>query len=409
MRPILKLSVVAVLVGILGGFSGMTLALLLRNVQRIAYGALISARNDEPSFLAMVSGASPGHRLFAMLLCGLVAGLGWFVVYHFGRPLVSIRQAVQEPIKPVPTLETIGHALLQILTVAMGSPLGREVAPRELGALAATHVARIFRLSVEDRRIMIACGAGAGLAAVYNVPLAGALFTLEVLLGSFSLDAVVPAIATSVIATVVSWIGLGDRSQYEVPAMDVSAPLVIFSILLGPLFGYAGVWYSRLATMARSRTHRDWRLIPMCLLVFGLIGVAAMRFPELLGNGRGPTRLAFESEIALWLGLALILLKLLATTASLYAGAEGGLLTPGLTIGALMATAIGTVWNWCGAEVRPGAFAVVGAAAFLSSSMAMPLTAIALVVEFTRLDQDFLIPMLCAVAGAVTVRRAMQN
>ncbi len=95
----------------------------------------------------------------------------------------------------MPILTTAVHAVLQILTVALGSPLGREVAPREIGAIFAGWLAHRAGLSVREQQVMVACGAGAGLAAVYNVPLGGALFVLEVLLGTFSLDVVIPAVA----------------------------------------------------------------------------------------------------------------------------------------------------------------------------------------------------------------------
>jgi H+/Cl- antiporter ClcA len=253
--------------------------------------------------------------------------------------------------------------------------------------------------------MMIACGAGAGLAAVYNVPLGGAIFTLEVLLNSFALSVAIPALTTAVIAAVVAWIGLGDRSQYLLPPMEISAPLVIYAIVMGPLFGYAGYWYARLAVAARKRAPRDWRLVPWCLASFASIGAAAIWYPELLGNGRGPMQLALDSSIPVTLAIALLVLKLAATTAVLRAGAEGGLLTPGLTIGALMATLLGAFWNGLGAGVSPGSFALIGATAFIASSLAMPVTAIALALEFTRVDHDFLIPILCAVAGSVAVRR----
>jgi H+/Cl- antiporter ClcA len=141
------------------------------------------------------------------------------------------------------------------------------------------------------------------------------------------------------------------------------------------------------------------------LVTFAAIGVAAMWYPELLGNGRGPTQLALDSSIPASLAVVLLVLKLAATTGALRAGAEGGLLTPGLATGALMATLLGAFWNWLGAGVPPGSFALIGATAFLASSMAMPITAIALALEFTHVDHDFLIPILCAVAGSAAVRR----
>ena len=139
--------------------------------------------------------------------------------------------------------------------------------------------------------------------------------------------------------------------------------------------------------------------------MFLVIGVGAIWYPHLLGNGKGPMQLGLDSDIGLRLALALLVLKLVATTACLRGGAEGGMLTPGMAIGALLATVIGIAWNtlWPGTPL--GAFAVVGAAAFLSSSMAMPLTAVALIMEFTRMNHDFLVPVMLAVGGAMAARR----
>src|ERR1700676_3634540 len=108
--------------------------------------------------------------------------------------LVSIKKAVDSPASRMPFAATTVHALLQIVTVALGSPLGREVAPREIGAALAGWLSDRAGLAAEDSRIMVACGAGAGLAAVYNVPIGGALFALEVLLGTFDLSAVIIAL-----------------------------------------------------------------------------------------------------------------------------------------------------------------------------------------------------------------------
>jgi H+/Cl- antiporter ClcA len=303
----------------------------------------------------------------------------------------------------MPFLTTVAHDLLQIVTAALGSPLGREVAPRELGAVLATWLSRRAALTPESSRIMIACGAGAGLAAVYNVPLAGALFVLEVLLGTFSLSASVPAITTSAIAALVARIGLGDQTLYSLPPLAISQSLVVWSIVTGPLFGFTAYWFVRATRTARAHAPRDWHLTLWCVAVFPLIGLFAIPFPQLLGNGRSLVQVGFESDLGLVLAATLLVLRLTVTIGALRAGAEGGLLTPGLTIGALIATIIGGLWNLAGPVVPLGAFAVVGSAAFLASSMKMPLTAIALIIEFTRVGHDFLIPISFAVAGSVSV------
>jgi H+/Cl- antiporter ClcA len=235
------------------------------------------------------------------------------------------------------------------------------------------------------------------------VPLGGALFVLEVLVGSFDLSVVIPALATSVIATLVAWIGLGDATQYMVLHFKLSPSLVVWAIVAGPIFGLAAYWFARLTAAARAHAPRDWRLLPWCLGVFLLIGFCAMSFPQLLGNGKGPTQLGFDNDLSIQLAASLLLLKVLAVGGSLRAGAEGGLLTPGLTIGALLAILLGGLWNLGWPGVPSGAFAIVGAAAFLGSSMKMPITAIALIMEFTHINHDFLIPIIIAVAGSISV------
>src|SRR6201987_3480339 len=202
--------------GVASGLGGMTLALLLRLVQHIAYGHGLHTIVARVSFLQEVTAASDLRRFMALCSCGAVAGIGWWLLYRFGPPLVSIAQAVRKG-ERMPFWATLIHAILQIVTVGLGSPLGREVAPRELGAALATRLCASANLTPECTRIMIACGAGAGLAAVYNVPLGGALFTLEVLLGTFSLPAFMAALATCVIATLVAWLGLGHGLQYSLP------------------------------------------------------------------------------------------------------------------------------------------------------------------------------------------------
>lgn len=223
-NPLIRFAMVTVLTGIGAGLGGMALALLLHFIQHVAYGYSITQLVGHESFYEGVVAASAGRRVAVLVLCGLVAGCGWFVIYRYGRPLVSIKKAVSSDDPRMPPVTTTAHALLQIITVALGSPLGREVAPREIGSLLAGWLSHYAGLTVEQTRLMVACGAGAGLAAVYNVPFGGAIFVLEVLLRSFELRVVIPALVTSVIAAVVAWLGLGDESQYVVPHFGEREP-----------------------------------------------------------------------------------------------------------------------------------------------------------------------------------------
>ncbi len=402
--PLSRLAAVTVLIGIGAGLGAMMLALLLHFVQHMAYGYSLGQVISSESFLQGVSAAPASRRFLVLLGCGFVAGAGWWALYRYGRPLVSIRKAIGSPETRMPVPETVVHDLLQIVTVALGSPLGREVAPREIGATFAGWLSRRAGLSQEEGRIMVACGAGAGLAAVYNVPLGGALFALEVLLSTFSLAAAIPAISTAVIAAMVAWIGLGDEVQYNVASFPIGPSLVVWSIVAGPIFGLAAYGFTRITAAMSARAPHDWRLLPACLAVFSLIGVLAMPFPQLLGNGKGPIQLGFAGDLAIGFAALLLLLRLVVTLAALRAGGQGGLLTPGMTIGALLAVVLGGLWMLAWPGIPLGAFAVIGAAAFLASSMKMPITAIALIVEFTHVSHDFLFPMLFAVGGSIAAR-----
>ncbi|PFH29981.1 chloride channel protein [Burkholderia sp. JKS000303] len=407
--PFARIAVVTVLTGVGAGFGGMLLALLLHAIQHVAYGYSLPHVVGTESFLAGVSQADPLRRLAVLVVCGLVAGGGWWALYRYGRPLVSIRRAVRAVDPRMPFVSTTVHALLQIVTVALGSPLGREVAPREIGSLLAGRLAHRAGLTPADCRLMVACGAGAGLAAVYNVPLGGAVFVLEVLLGTFEMRALVVALVTSAIAAVVAWIGLGNEHQYVVPPFVLSTPLVVWSIVCGPLFGFAGYGFVRLTTRARADAPKG-RLLPVLALInFAVIGVLAMRFPQLLGNGKGPASLGFDGSLTIGLAAALLVLKVLVEAGSLRAGAEGGLLTPGLANGALLGVVLGGLWSlvWPGASI--GGCALIGATAFLAASMQMPITAVVLLLEFTHANHDSLVPMLLAVAGSLVAYRFAQK
>ncbi|OAJ52569.1 chloride channel protein [Paraburkholderia ginsengiterrae] len=402
----LAFALVTLLTGVGAGLGGMALALLLHAVQHVAFGYSLEQLVGHESFLEGVSAASPLHRLAVLSFCGVVAGVGWSVLYRYGRPLVSIRKAVGSADPRMPFVSTIVHALLQIVTVALGSPLGREVAPREIGALFAGRLAHRAGLTSDDSRILVACGAGAGLAAVYNVPLGGAVFVLEVLLGTFAPRALIAAFITSTIAALVAWSGLGNEQQYVVPVFASSGPLLIWAAVCGPLFGLAAWGFVKLTSSARANAPRGLRLIALSVLNFAAIGALVMVFPQLAGNGKGAAALSFSGNLTIGLAAALLALKVAIEASSLRAGAEGGLLTPGLTNGALLAVVLGGVWSHFFPTVTPGACALIGAGAFLAASMQMPLTAVVLIAEFTHTNHNVLYPLLVAVGGSVMTFRA---
>lgn len=279
--------IAVVLTGILAGLSGMVLALILHAIQHLAFGYSYGQIVGSVSFLQGVTESSWPRRIVAIVAGGAVAGFGWWLLGRYGQRRVSIAAAVANPCVPMPAGTTTIHALLQIVTVALGSPLGREVAPREMGALGAGMVARKLRLLEDETRTLIACGAGAGLAAVYNVPLAGALFSLEVMLLSFSWEKTLAAMMTSAIAAWTATLGLGDESQYHFVSSALPHTFLWWAILAGPILG-TGAWLFRKATSAaRSRARSNWQMPVFCLLGFSLLCHPESLFPRASGQWQG--------------------------------------------------------------------------------------------------------------------------
>ncbi|STW66605.1 chloride transporter, chloride channel (ClC) family protein [Klebsiella michiganensis] len=234
--------------------------------------------------------------------------------------------------------------------MALGSPLGREVAPREMGALGAGMVARKLGLLADETRTLVACGAGAGLAAVYNVPLAGALFSLEVMLLSFSWEKTLAAIITSAIAAWTATLGLGEESPipfyFRHPAAFIS--------LVGD-YRWPHSWRRGLA-LSQSDQHgslaRSKQLADAGFLSAGVFPACRPQplFPQLPGNGKGPMQLALSDELGFPGAAMLLALKMVVILAVLRGGAEGGLLTPGLAVGGLTSLLLCMLWQ----QLLPG-------------------------------------------------------
>jgi H+/Cl- antiporter ClcA len=237
----------------------------------------------------------------------------------------------------MPGLRTLGSAVLSILVVGLGASLGREGAPKQAGAVFANWFSDWTKLSDEQRRLLVACGAGAGMAAAYGVPLGGALFALEVLRGALALRYILPALFCSVIAAATAWTMLPDVAVYQFPVSPATGPVLLLCGLCGVVAGLFSVVYVRLITAAERNKPRGRLRIVAPVAGLALLGLVATRFPELLGNGRDISQLLFLGESALPLAGVLALLKPAAILLCVGTGVPGGLFTPSLTCGALLA------------------------------------------------------------------------
>lgn len=394
---------VLVAVGIGAGLGAVVLMALLRAVQHLAYDY------SSGSFLAGVDAAPLSRRVVALVLAGLIAGIVWYLLRRLTKGGAGLLESVWQHTGELPFLATLVNATTEMVIVGLGASLGREGAPKDAAAALASKLADLARLPRAERRLLVACGAGAGLAAVYNVPLGGALFALEVMLGTLSLPLVLPAVTAAAIATAVAWIGLPDRQVYHLVPSAVTASEVLWAVIFGPLAGLAAVGYIRLLAWAKARKPTGIALIPATTLTFAVVGAVSVVYPQILGNGLDLAQLTFSGSVALTTLAVLAILRPLATGACLRSGALGGLLTPTLCAGAVLGGLAGSGWDrlWPGNPV--GDFAVLGALSLLAATMQAPLTAGVLIFELTNHLGSLLVPGLIAVAGATIVSRALDE
>lgn len=385
--------------GVIGGLVGIVLTELMHFIQHTAYG--YGADGVYTSFREGVAQASGMRRVAVLTLCGAIAGGGWWLLKRFGKPQIGIKAALKQSLQGLPFLTTVFHVLLQIITVGLGSPLGREVAPREMTAAFASAGGRRLGLDEGEMRLLIACASGAGLAAVYNVPLASTLFILEAMLGMWTQQAVAAALLTSVIATAVARIGLGDVQQYHPANLAVNTSLLWFSAVIGPILGATAVFFQRTAQKFPFIKRDNIKIIPLAVCMFALIGVISVWFPEILGNGKAGNQLTFGGLTDWQHSLELTAVKWLVVLMALSAGAYGGLITPSMMLGSTIAFAAAAAWNSLFSEMPSESAAVVGAAVFLGVSLKMPLTAIVFVLELTYAPLSLLLPLCIGMAGAL--------
>ncbi len=390
----------AALVGVVAGVGGAALIELLRAVQHLAWSY------ETGHFLEGVQRSSDARRVIVLACGGVIAGVCAIAFGRLGGGEVS--EALWLHAGRMPLVGSFVRGVESIVIVGLGASLGREAAPQQVGAGVAAALSDWARLPVWQRRLLVASGAGAGMAAVYNVPLGGALFALEVLLGTLSLPLVLPALATSLTATAVAWVTLGSRPTYLVPTYDAHASQIVWALLLGPIAGIVSVAYIHLIVTAHARRPEGWLRLGAPIAVFVALGFVAIAYPQVLGNGKGVVQLAMVGGLAVSVMAVLIVLKPLATAACLGSGAPGGLFTPTLTLGVVLGGVLGDGWLqlWPGTPL--GSYAVIGGAAVLAAAMQAPLAAVVLLLELTHRVDGLMVPMLLAVVEATVVSRVLR-
>jgi H+/Cl- antiporter ClcA len=374
-RAWLVLALVLIGSGVASGLAGAALIGLLRLTQHLAYGYAAN-------FPAAVAGAPAWQRVLAPTLGGLVAGVAWMVLRRKQTPSVEVAVGTSTRL---PLRRSLAEAVTPIVLVGSGASIGREGAPRLAGAALASALATFARVPHRWRTVAVAGAAGAGLGTVYNAPLAGAVFALEVLGIRLLPGNLVAVLTVSAAAAATSWPILGTAPAFSYVEPDAGWPVwlwVPIAAVLGLVLGRGFVAAINLA--GRLRPSATWRL-PIGIAAVGCaVGVLSIWLPMLPGNGKGIVLETLTSEGSLLVFAALVVLKPLATAATYGSGADGGLIAPSLSTGASAGAAVALVGAMLGLNLPVAAFALVAGAGILAVTQRAPFFAAMFVLELAH-------------------------
>lgn len=376
----LRIVLAACLLGLVSGFAGIILHDLLEFVEGLVFGH----SEHESSFLT--DGVPPYRIGINLLIVGLTSALVWYSLQRKGK-LLSIKGQMNEEDSRLSLhfWRQLLHSSWQIVAVGGGAPIGKEGAPREIGALLAGRLAKGFGLTLADRVFLIACGAGAGLAAVYQVPLTSVFFIFETLGIAFSLKRFFLAgISTYVAAYTAGWV-ISDHVLYKLPVTTWSLQVLwlmpILVLVLTPL----AFEFARLTKQVTAHRIKDKRILMTLPLAFLFLAGLAQKLPHLLGNGRMVAQEVING-ISWKTAFLLFVLKALVVLLTLWAGAYGGTLTPSFALG-MAGAALFTLTF--GIE-SPSTILLIGAVCFLTVTLKAPFSATGLVIGFTGQGLDAL-------------------
>jgi CIC family chloride channel protein len=310
--------------------------------------------------------------------------------------------------KRVATVKSLASAL----TIGTGGSVGREGPIVQIGAAVGSALGQTLRLPAEHLKTLAACGAAGGIAAVFNAPMAGAFFALEVITGNFAMPAFGPVILSSVLATVVSRAYFGDHPAFIVQPYELVSVVEIVAYLgLGLFCGVVSVAF--VWTMDRLETLMPRLPIPRPLSPAAggvVLGAVFTGLPYLYGVGYGTMDAALSGKLSASLLALLIPFKMVATGVTLASGGSGGVFLPSLYIGSVAGGLYGlAVHGVLGSlAAGSGAYALVGMAGVLAAATHSPITAMILLFEVTG-DYKIILPVMIVVTLSTMVARALKE
>jgi len=413
----LYMVLIATAVGLCGAIGAVAFRFLIRFVQATAFegsagietlfedGVLAEAVDP----LAAARALEWYWRLLIPALGGLVVGP---LIYFFAReakghgvPEVMAAIALRGGVirKRIVAVKALASAI----SIGTGGSVGREGPIVQIGSALGSSIGQLLKVPASQLRVIVACGAAAGISATFNAPIAGALFAAEVIVGNFAVAQLSPIVISSVVATVVSRFFLGNHPAFVVPRYELVSPFELFPyMLVGVAAGFVALAF--MLSLYKAEDLFDAIPIPeywkagLGGLIVGAIGIS---YPHIFGVGYSTITDALNAALPATLLLTLLLLKIVATSVTIGSGGSGGIFAPSLFLGAMTGGFLGTVIHaWFPAHTASsGAYALVTMGAVVAAATHAPITAIIMMFELTQ-SINIIPPLMaaCVVSTLVT-------
>jgi len=413
-REYIFMIVMGGIAGAAGGFGAIGFRKLILSVAQLGWGTITGMEGRD--LLSMVVTTPFWVRILLPAIGGFLVGI---IVYYFakeakGHGVPEVMEAVALKDGRMRTRVVFAKAFASAICIGSGGSVGREGPIVQIGSAISSALGRWVKMSGERLRILVACGAAAGIAATFNAPMAGALFSLEVILSELAALRFIPIVVSSVIATALSRHYLGNYPAFEVPAYDLSHYSELFLYLvLGVLAGVVAFIFIRLLYGMEDFFER-WKLPEFVKPAIGgsIIGCIGIFFPQVFGVGYESITQVLRGEMFGIMLLGILVAKILATSITIGSGSSGGIFAPSLFMGAFLGGAFGQVVHvlFPYTTASPGAYALVGMGAVVAGTTRAPITAMIIIFEMTS-NYRIILPLMfaCTIGLVVSARLSKES
>ena len=394
-----QLSMLAIPVGLLSGGVIIAFRILVESSQ----GLLLPEGNIEN-----YEGLAVGLRLLLPVAGGLAIGLVWQFLQQQTREtgIVHVMERLAYHQGRLPFHNAVAQFFGAALSIISGHSVGREGPSVHLGATSGSQIGQWLRLPNNSLRTLAACGIAAAIAASFNTPLAGVIFSMEVVMMEYSVVSFAPVILSAVTATTLTRLVFGSGLVFSIPVMQLGSLLELpYVIVMGVTLGCIAALFIHL--LQRSTTlSKGWPIWIRCTLGGGIVGLIGIAVPEVMGIGYDTVNQALLGQLTLSVLLVITAAKIMASALGLGLGLPGGLIGPTMVIGALAGGATGIIADiWLPGNIAsPAFYALIGMCTMMGATLQAPLAALTAMLELTDNPHIILPGMLALIAGVLVSR-----